>query len=78
MKKNMSTADRALRTFVAAPAFVAVGILVGPGTMVSWVLYALAVVMLATSSVGSCPLYSLAGLSTRSRRTATTGSAPQA
>ncbi len=66
MSKNMNTLDRSLRTLLVAPAAIVVGILVGPGSPVSIVLYALAAVMLATSAVGYCPLYSLLRLGTRS------------
>jgi len=53
----MGTADRKLRAFVAAPVLVIAGVLVGP---TGW----LAIVMLATAAVGSCPLYLPFGLRT--------------
>ncbi|MBC7307105.1 MAG: DUF2892 domain-containing protein [Dietzia sp.] len=67
MKQNMSTTDRAIRTVLVAPVLVVVGVLVGPTAALSWVAYALAAVMLATGAVGWCPLYALAGVSTRGR-----------
>ena len=69
MTKNMTNLDRRLRAFLAAPIAVAVGILVGPASVGSIVLYTIAAVMLATSTVGYCPLYSLARLGGRRRRT---------
>ena len=64
MKKNMGTVDRTLRTLAA----VGVGVLYFTGTIsgtLALVLGAFAVVFLATSFVGSCPLYSPLGISTR-------------
>lgn len=57
MTKNMGSADRKLRAFVAAPVLVVAGVLVGPAGVLAIVLYALAGVMLATAAVGFCPLY---------------------
>ncbi len=65
MTKNMSTLDRRLRTFVAAPLLVVVALLVGAGSLGGVVLLVLAGVMLATSSVSFCPLYAVLHLSTR-------------
>jgi hypothetical protein len=63
MKKNLGNADRILRMIAA----VAVGILylsnVISGT-VAFVLGLLAIIFLATSFVGLCPLYLLFGIST--------------
>ena len=56
MSKNMNTLDRRVRALLVAPVAIVVGILVGPGSVGAIVLYALAAVMLATSSVGYCPL----------------------
>ena len=64
MNLNMGSADRKLRAFVVAPVLVIAGVLVGPAGWLAIVLYALAGVMLATSAVGSCPLYMLFGLRT--------------
>ena len=62
MSENMTILDRRLRAFVAAPVALAVGILVGPASLGSIALYAIAAVMLATSAVGYCPGYSVARL----------------
>ena len=64
MKLNMGTLDRRLRLFLVAPALVVVGIVVGPGGVLPVVLYALAAVMVGTSLVGFCPLYTLLGIKT--------------
>jgi hypothetical protein len=68
MSKNMTILNRRLRAFLAAPVALAVGILVGPASVGSIVLYAVAAVMLATSAVGYCPLYSVARLGGRGGR----------
>jgi len=65
MTINMNTLDRRLRSFAAAPLLVIVALLVGAGTVIGLVLLALAVVMVATSAVGVCPLYRLIHISTR-------------
>ena len=59
MTINMSNLDRRLRTFVVTPLLVIVALLVGAGTILGIVLLAIAAVMLATSAVSFCPLYSL-------------------
>lgn len=64
MKKNMGSKDRALRAFLVAPVLAILGVVLGPTAVISWVLYALAAVMLGTSAVGSCPLYVPFGVST--------------
>ena len=55
MSKNMTMLDRRLRTLAVAPIAVLIGVLIGPGSVASIVLYALAAVMLATSAVGYWP-----------------------
>ena len=70
MSKNMTNLDRRLRAYLAAPVLLAAGIVVGPASVGSIVLYAIAAVMLTTSAAGYCPLYSLARLGGRGRRTA--------
>ena len=75
MKINMGSADRKIRAFVVAPILVVAGLLVGPAGLLAIVLYALAGVMLATSSISFCPLYALLGLSTRSEHKAGTPAA---
>ena len=67
MKHNLGSTDRAIRAFVAAPALVVVGVLVGPAAALSWLAYGLAGVLLATSAAGWCPLYTLFGVSTCAR-----------
>ncbi len=64
MRKNMATADRALRLILAA--LVAVLYFAGQiSGMAAGVLGLVAVIFVVTSFVGSCPLYSLVGLSTK-------------
>lgn len=64
MNRNMSSTDSKLRAFVVAPVLVVAGIVFGPAGWLAIVLYTLAGVMLATSLVGTCPLYALFGLRT--------------
>ncbi len=68
MSKNMGTLDRGLRIFVA--------ILIGAlwmtgqiGGLLAIVLGVVALVFVATSFVGSCPLYGVMGVTTRERIT---------
>ena len=70
MSQNMSIPDRRLRSIVAAPAAVVIGVLIGPGSVGAIILYAVAAIMLATSAAGSCPLYSVFHLDSRARRRA--------
>lgn len=62
--KNMGTADRLLRTFLIAPAAAAGAVVLGAGSGGAIVLWIVAVVMLATSAVGYCPLFAPFGVST--------------
>lgn len=78
VKMSMGSADRRLRTFVVAPVLVVAGLLIGPAGWLAIVLYVLAALMLATSAVGSCPLYTLLRLGTRSEQKVTTTSAERA
>jgi hypothetical protein len=64
VNKNMGSADRKLRAFVAVPVLVAAGVLAGPAGWLAIVLYTLAAVMLVTAASASCPLYKLFGLQT--------------
>jgi len=64
VNKNMSSVDSKLRAFVVAPVLVVAGLLTGPAGWLAVVLYVLAGVMLATSVVGTCPLYLPFGLRT--------------
>jgi hypothetical protein len=63
----MSKLDRGLRAFVVAPAAVIAALLVGAGSAGGIVLFVLAAVMLATSAVGFCPLYTLHHIKTSGR-----------
>jgi uncharacterized membrane protein len=67
MSKNMNILDRRVRAFLVTPAAVVIGILIGPASVGAIVLYAVAAVMLATSAVGYCPLYSVFGRSSHGR-----------
>ena len=67
MNRNMSNLDRALRSFLIAPAAVAVAISIGGGSIAGIVLLVLAAIMLATSAIGFCTLYMLLRLNTRGR-----------
>jgi Inner membrane protein YgaP-like, transmembrane domain len=67
MNRNMSNLDRALRSFLIAPAAVAVAVAVGGGSIAGIVLVVVAAMMLATSAISSCPLYRLLRLNTRGR-----------
>ena len=67
MSRNMNNSDRALRTFLAAPAAIIAAFAVGPGSIAGIVLFALAAIMLATSAIGFCPLHKLLHLDTRGR-----------
>ena len=64
MTRNMGLIDRCLRLFLVAPALIGIGVAVGPAATASWVLYALAGVMVLTSAVGHCPTYRLLGITT--------------
>ncbi len=70
MSKNMTILDRRLRALLIAPLAILIGVLIGPGSVASIVLCAIAAVMLATSAVGYCPLYSVVHLGGRGRRPA--------
>ncbi len=65
MKKNMGTADRAVRVVVAAGAVAGSGVL---GFSTAWgiVLLAAAAVMAGTAAIGYCPLYRILGITTDS------------
>ena len=63
MKKNMGTADRAIRTIIAAVA----GVLYFTGTVsgtVGIIMLALAGIFLLTSLISFCPLYAPFGIKT--------------
>jgi Protein of unknown function (DUF2892) len=65
MSRNMSILDRALRSFVVAPAAIVIAVVVGAGSVGGIVLFVLAAVMLATSAAGFCPLYRLLRIDSR-------------
>jgi hypothetical protein len=62
MRKNMGTTDRLLRTLVVAPLAVVGAFLVGPGSILGFVLFAVAAIMLGTAAVGSCPIFTVLGI----------------
>lgn len=64
MRANMGTADRLIRSIVVAPALIVVAVVVGPVSLLSILLYALAAIMLLTSAVAYCPLYAPVKMST--------------
>jgi len=63
----MNNTDRALRTFLVAPAALVVAVLVGAGSIAGIVLFALAAIVLATGAIGFCPLYKLLHIGSRGR-----------
>ena len=63
MTLNMGRTDRTVR-LIAAAVLVLLILFVTEGTL-SWVLGAVALILVATSAVGTCPLYLPFGLSTR-------------
>jgi len=67
MPRNMSKLDRQLRSFVVAPAAIVFAFVVGAGSIGGIPLFVFAAVMLATSAVGFCPLYTLFRINTRGR-----------
>jgi hypothetical protein len=68
MTRNVSNLDRGLRAFLVAPVALVAAVLVGAGSFGGILLLALAGVMLATSAVGFCPLYTLLHINTGGRR----------
>jgi hypothetical protein len=67
MTQNMGKLDRGLRGFIVAPLAIVVGFLVGPVTLGGIILFVVAGIMVATSSTGFCPTYTVLGISTDSR-----------
>jgi len=66
MNKNMGSADRVIRTLVA----LAIGVLIMGGQLtdtLAVILGIVAVVLLATSVAGFCPLYALLNIKTIKR-----------
>jgi hypothetical protein len=70
MKTNLSNLDRALRALLVAPAALIVGVVVGPASLLAIVLYAIALVLLATAAIGFCPLYALLHIDSRRQQPA--------
>ena len=71
MKKNMGNADKIIRIIIAA----VIGGLYFMGQLngvVSIVLLTFATIFILTSLIGTCPLYSLFGISTRKVKEALT------
>jgi uncharacterized membrane protein YkgB len=66
MKQNIGNTDRIVRIVIAALLIVGAW-MAGFGTIGGIILLVLAVVLLATSAIGFCPLYLPFGFSTRSR-----------
>ena len=64
MHRNMGPTDRIVRALVVAPALLVLALIIGPASVAGVVLFVLAVVMLATSAVGFCPLYVPFGVNT--------------
>ena len=65
MKRNMGTVDRALRTFAAARVLIVLSLAVfGIGSVLGIVALVVAGIMLTTSAVGYCRLYTPFGIST--------------
>ncbi|WP_336518420.1 DUF2892 domain-containing protein [Pollutibacter soli] len=62
MKKNLGTTDRLVRIIVSALLF-SYYFLEVPEGIVKWVILVLAGILGITALVGTCPLYSLFGLS---------------
>ena len=63
MKKNMSNADKGVRTLIAVAIAVLYYLDIIQGTL-AYILMAVAIVFLITSLVNFCPLYKVFGIST--------------
>jgi hypothetical protein len=63
MLKNLGTVDRQVR-LVAAVVLAGVALFAANGAL-AWVLGLVAVVLAATSALGTCPAYALFGFTTR-------------
>jgi Protein of unknown function (DUF2892) len=68
MKRNVGNLDRWLRVLVIAPVAVILAFVVGAGSILGIVLFAVAAIMLVTGLAGSCPLYSVFRINTCQRR----------
>ena len=63
MNANVGNADKIVRVVIAAVAAI-LAFVIGAGTVGGIILLVVAVVMLATSAMGFCPLYRIFGMST--------------
>ena len=66
MKRNMSLADRVFRVLLVTVAVVLLATHIIPATA-GWIVFASSAIFLATSLIGYCPIYGLAGLTTRKK-----------
>jgi hypothetical protein len=64
MTRNMGSWDRGLRTFPFAPIAIAVGLILGAGSVGGVILFAVAGIMLVSSATAFCPIYTVVGIST--------------
>lgn len=67
MHRNMGSADRLARALIVAPVLLVLALIIGPSSVAGVALFVLAVVMLATSAAGFCPLYVPLRIDTHSR-----------
>jgi Protein of unknown function (DUF2892) len=67
MSKNMGAVDREIRLLLFTPAAIVLAFVIGAGTVGGIALFVVAGIMLATSSTGYCPNYTLIGISTDPR-----------
>jgi len=65
MKKNISKIDKIIRIIIALVAAYFAKYGEFSQDWISIVLYAVAIIMLLTSFLGSCPIYSVLGVSTK-------------
>lgn len=66
MNLNVGTVDRVIRV-VAGLALLAL-FFVYPGAWWLWITAVVGIILVVTGAIGTCPLYMLLGLSTRSRK----------
>lgn len=69
MRWNMGQTDRIVRALIVAPLLLLAAWAVGFGSVLGILAIVFAAVMVVTSVIGSCPLYSLLGIQTRRIRT---------
>ncbi len=65
MKKNVGSIDKIVRIVIAIVAAYFANQGNFESSWISIVLYAVAIIMLITSLIGSCPIYSLTGFKTK-------------